>query len=54
MHGEDFMVNWADMPSVQPITADVWAAHWLHFAPDSAGAYHIATAVLRSMKLLVE
>ena len=43
--GEDLFVNWADLPSVQPITADVWAAHWLRFAPDSAGAYHVATAV---------
>jgi hypothetical protein len=39
------MVNWADMPSVQPITADVWAAHWLRLRPDSAGAYDVATVV---------
>ena len=44
-HGEDLMVNWADMPSVQPITKDVWAAHWLKLWPDSPGAYHIATVV---------
>ena len=43
--GDDLFVNWADLPSVQPITADVWAAHWLKLAPDSAGAYHIATSV---------
>ena len=43
--GDDLMVNWADLPSVQPITSDVWAAHWLKIAPDSPGAYHIATAV---------
>ena len=43
--GDDFFVNWADLPSVQPITADVWAAHWLKLAPDSAGAYHVATTV---------
>jgi hypothetical protein len=43
--GADVFVNWADLPSVQPITADVWAAHWLRLAPDSAGAYHVATAV---------
>src|SRR5262245_2701303 len=29
VRGEDLMVNWADLPSVQPITAGVWAAHWL-------------------------
>jgi hypothetical protein len=45
--GKDLFVNWADLPSVQPITADVWAAHWLRLAPDSAGAYHVATAVSR-------
>ncbi len=45
--GSDLFVNWADLPSVQPITADVWAAHWLRLAPDSAGAYHVATAVSR-------
>jgi hypothetical protein len=45
--GPDLLVNWADLPSVQPITADVWAAHWLRLAPDSAGAYHVATAVSR-------
>jgi hypothetical protein len=47
VHGADLFVNWADLPSVQPITADVWAAHWLRLAPDSAGAYHVATAVSR-------
>jgi hypothetical protein len=39
------MVNWADMPSVQPITANVWAAHWLRLDQEQRGAYHIATAV---------
>lgn len=43
--GADLFVNWADLPSVQPITPTLWAAHWLKFAPDSAGAYHIATTV---------
>ena len=45
VRGADLFVNWADLPSVQPITAGVWAAHWLRLAPDSAGAYHVATAV---------
>jgi hypothetical protein len=43
--GEDLFVNWADMPSVQPITADVWAAHWLKLDPAAPGAYHVATSV---------
>jgi hypothetical protein len=43
--GADLLANWADLPSVQPITNDVWAAHWLRVKPDSAGAYDVATAV---------
>jgi hypothetical protein len=43
--GDDLFVNWADLPSVQPITADVWVANWGKFATSSAGAYHVATAV---------
>ena len=43
--GDDWFVNWADLPSVQPILGEVWAAHWLERAPDSAGAYHVATSV---------
>jgi hypothetical protein len=45
VRGADLMVNWADLPSVQPITAGVWAAHWLRLDSESPGAYHIATAV---------
>jgi hypothetical protein len=45
VRGDDLMVNWADMPSVQPITANVWAAHWLRLDSEQQGAYHIATAV---------
>ncbi len=43
--GGDLFVNWADLPSVQPITADVWVANWGKFAAGSAGAYHVATTV---------
>jgi hypothetical protein len=45
VRGADLMANWADLPSVQPITADVWAAHWLRLDPQAPGAYHVATAV---------
>jgi hypothetical protein len=45
VRGADLMANWADLPSVQPITAEVWAAHWLRSDPQAPGAYHIATAV---------
>lgn len=37
--------NWADFPSVTPISSDFWFAHWLRLQPDSFGAYDIATAV---------
>src|SRR3970282_1404082 len=37
--GDDLLVNWADVPSVVPITADVWGAHWLKLVPESFGAY---------------
>ena len=45
VRGADLFVNWADLPSVQPITADVWAAHWLRLDAEAPGAYHVATAV---------
>jgi len=37
-------VNWADFPSVTPITAETWFAHWLRERPDSS-AYDVATAI---------
>jgi hypothetical protein len=43
--GADLFLNWADVPSVQPITSDVWAAHWLRLKPEAAGPYDIATTV---------
>jgi hypothetical protein len=45
VRGADLMANWADLPSVQPITAEVWAAHWLRLDSEAPGAYHVATAV---------
>lgn len=43
--GDDFFVNWADFPAVEPITADVWIAHWLKLTPDAFGAYDIAISL---------
>ncbi|HEX7080074.1 MAG TPA: sialidase family protein [Gammaproteobacteria bacterium] len=43
--GTDFFVNWADFPSVQPITADVWAAHWLRMAEGSFASYDIVLSL---------
>src|SRR5690606_16257268 len=40
----DFVVNWADFPSVVPVTSEVWIAHWLRAAPESFAAYDIAYA----------
>ena len=31
--GDDWFVNWADFPSVVPITSNLWAAHWLAKRP---------------------
>jgi hypothetical protein len=35
--GADWFINWADFPSVVPITGDLWAAHWLVFQEDFHG-----------------
>ena len=43
--GADWFANWADLPSVAPISEDLWAAHWLVLQPDSFGAYDVYTAV---------
>ena len=42
--GTDWMVNPADLPSVVPITRDVWAAHWLVTSPGSLFAYDVVVA----------
>jgi len=42
--GDDVFVNWADVPSVVPITANAWIAHWLKLKPESFGAYDVAIA----------
>ena len=44
---ERMFINWADFPSVTPIDQTLWFAHWLERAPDSAGAYHVATMISR-------
>ena len=45
VRSERMFVNWADYPSVTPITATLWFAHWLRLQPDSRGAYDVATAI---------
>lgn len=43
--GEDWFVNWADFPSVTPITDGLWAAHWLAKRPGGTYAYDVAIAM---------
>ena len=43
--GEHWFVNWADFPSVSPITSDLWAAHWLQKKPGGTYAYDVAISL---------
>lgn len=43
--GDSWFVNWADFPSVQPITDDIWAAHWLVKRPGGTFAYDVAISI---------
>ena len=38
--GENWFVNWADFPSVEPIDNELWAAHWLVKRP--GGTYALS------------
>ena len=40
-----WFVNWADVPSVIPITASQWAAHWLIKRPGGTYSYDIALSI---------
>jgi len=39
--GNSWFVNWADFPSVVPLSGDLWAAHWLQSQPDGGYAYDV-------------
>ncbi|MEO0365539.1 MAG: sialidase family protein [Pseudomonadota bacterium] len=39
--GDDWFVNWADFPSVVPITDSLWAAHWLRKRAGGTYAYDV-------------
>ena len=39
--GDNWFVNWADFPSVIPLSGSVWAAHWLVSQPEGGYAYDI-------------
>jgi hypothetical protein len=43
--GDNWFVNWADFPSVVPISESLWAAHWLVSQPAGGYAYDIAVAL---------
>jgi hypothetical protein len=45
--GSDWFVNWADIPSVQPLSDELWAAHWLVKQPGGMYSYDIALALSR-------
>lgn len=39
--GEDWFVNWADFPSVVPLSDSLWSAHWLASQPAGGYAYDV-------------
>ena len=39
--GDDWFVNWADFPSVVPLSDELWAAHWLVSQPAGGYAYDV-------------
>lgn len=43
--GDDWFVNWADFPSVVPVNATTWAAHWLQQKPGSVYSYDVRIAL---------
>ncbi len=43
--GNDWFVNWADFPSVSPISEGLWAAHWLHKKPGGTYAYDVNISI---------
>jgi imidazolonepropionase-like amidohydrolase len=45
--GDDWFVNWADFPSVEPLTETLWAAHWLRKQRGGPFAYDVVTSVSR-------
>ena len=43
--GSDWFINWADFPSVVPVTGKIWAAHWLQQKPGNVYSYDVRIAV---------
>jgi hypothetical protein len=42
--GKNMFVNWADLPSVTPLSDDHWVAHWLEMAGSLTYSYHVVIA----------
>jgi len=43
--GDNWFVNWADFPSVTPVSANLWGAHWLVRRAAGGYAYDVHAAV---------
>lgn len=43
--GDDWFVNWADFPSVVPVSDTLWAAHWLRKSGGSPYAYDVVMSL---------
>ena len=43
--GGNWFVNWADFPSLEPISESLWAAHWLVKRPGGTFAYDVALSI---------
>lgn len=43
--GDNWFVNWADLPAVTPVRADFWVAHWLVRRPPGGYAYDVHVAL---------
>jgi len=39
--GREWFINWADFPSVVPVTPTLWAAHWLQQKPGNVYSYDV-------------
>jgi hypothetical protein len=43
--GADWFANWADFPSVTPLSPELWAAHWLVSQPAGGYAYDVRVSL---------
>ena len=41
VRGDNWFVNWADFPSIVPLSGSLWAAHWLQSQPAGGYAYDV-------------